>query len=189
VKVEVQGRTIKVSGPKGNLSWEAPPEVTVEFDASASQLVVNRQNDESRAKAMHGLSRAVIANMVHGCDQGYEKKMEIYGTGYSCNVKGQQLLLNCGHMGRGIDRNGKQREAQFFLNIPEGLTVNVETPAARGNSEPARMSIVGADKQQVGQFAAEIRGLKPPEPYLGKGIRYADEVVQRKQGKAFAGGG
>lgn len=189
VKVTVADRQIKTSGPKGELCWKCPPEVSVALDESANEIRVDRADDSSRARAMHGLARALIANMIAGVEKGFEKKLEIYGTGYGCQVKGQRLLLNCGHMGRGIDASGKQKEAQFDIVIPQGLTVTVEVPAARGNSDPARMTISGPDKQVVGHFAAEIRLLKPPEPYQGKGIRYADEQVRRKQGKAFAGGG
>ena len=92
-------------------------------------------------------------------------------------------------MGRGVDDAGKPREAQFVINIPEGLKVTVEVKAARGESEPAKLTVAGPDKQMVGQFSAEVRSLRPPEPYKGKGIRYAGEYVRRKQGKAFAGGG
>lgn len=189
VTVEVKGNDISVKGTKGDLSWTAPPEVSVEYDSAAAQIVVNRRDDESRSKAMHGLSRSIINNMVIGVANGYTKKLEIYGTGYSCNLKGNNLLLNCGYMGRGIDANGKPKEAQFSIPIPSGLTVTIETPAARGDTDPAKMTITGADKQQVGHFTAEIRKIRPPEPYKGKGIRYADEHVRRKQGKAFAGGG
>jgi large subunit ribosomal protein L6 len=189
VKVEVKGQEVSVSGPKGSLSWSCPEGITPAYDAEGQQVVVSRPNDESRSKALHGLSRALINNMVFGVSQGYEKKIEIYGTGYSCNLKGQNLLLNCGHMGRGVDRKGKPTQAQFVIDVPKGLTITVEAATARGDTEPARMTITGPDKQQVGQFAAEIRRLQPPEPYKGKGIRYADEHVRRKQGKAFAGGG
>lgn len=187
VKVELNGRQVKASGPKGKLAWEHPSEVGVRLDGDA--VVVSRQDETSRSSAMQGLARSIIANMVEGVEKGFEKKLEIYGTGYGCQLKGNQLLLNVGYMGRGLDRNGKPREAQFVIEVPQGLTVNVEVAAARGDSDPAKLSISGPDKQQVGQFAAEIRGIRPPEPYKGKGIRYADEYVRRKQGKAFAGGG
>jgi large subunit ribosomal protein L6 len=187
VKVELNGRQVKASGPKGNLAWEHPGEVDVRLDGDA--VVVSRQDETPRSSAMQGLARSIIANMVEGVEKGFEKKLEIYGTGYGCQLKGNQLLLNVGYMGRGLDRNGKPREAQFVIEVPQGLTVNVEVAAARGDSDPAKLSISGPDKQQVGQFAAEIRGIRPPEPYKGKGIRYADEYVRRKQGKAFAGGG
>lgn len=187
VKVEVSGRLVKTSGPKGNLSWEHPTEVSVKLDGNA--LLVSRPDQTARSSAMQGLTRSIIANMVEGVEKGYEKKLEIYGTGYGCQVKGTRLLLNVGYMGRGVDRDGKPREAQYVIEIPQGVTVNVEVPSARGDSDPAKLSISGPDKQRVGQFAAEIRGIRPPEPYKGKGIRYSDEHVRRKQGKAFAGGG
>ncbi len=189
VKVELKDHTIKTSGPKGSLTWTYPSAVEVTFDAASSMVKIDRKDDAAQSKALHGLTRALIANMVLGCEKGYEKKLEIYGTGYSCDLKGTRLLLNCGYMGRGVDDAGKPREAQFVINIPEGLKVTVEVKAARGESEPAKLTVAGPDKQMVGQFSAEVRSLRPPEPYKGKGIRYAGEYVRRKQGKAFAGGG
>lgn len=189
VKVSVQNSTIKTAGPKGELSWSHPAEVAVEVDDSSNLITVTRTDDSSRSKAMHGLTRALIANMITGVTDGYTIGLEIYGTGYGCQVKGKQLLLNCGHMGRGIDAEGKPREAQFYLDIPDGVEVKIDVPAARGDSDPAKMSVSGIDKQLVGQFAADVRRTRPPEPYKGKGIRYAGEHVRRKQGKAFAGGG
>ncbi|NLX14395.1 MAG: 50S ribosomal protein L6 [Phycisphaerales bacterium] len=188
VKVEISDRTVRTKGPKGELVWSFPAEVAVEYDAPAAQIRVQRSNDQARSRALHGLTRALIANMVVGVDQGYQHKLEIYGTGYNCNLKGNRLLLNVGFMGRGVDASGKMREAQFDIPIPSGVTVTVEVPAARGDSEPARLTVAGPDKQAVGHFAAEIRKIRPPEPYKGKGIRYAGEHVRRKQGKAFASG-
>jgi len=188
VKVELKDHQIKTSGPKGELSWSFPDDVAVEYDSAASQIVVKRSVDRQAVRALHGLTRALIANMVEGVEKGYEIKLEIYGTGYSCKLKGQQLLLNIGFMGRGLDRKGGQKEAQFFIDIPQGINITIDVPAARGDSEPAKMTVQGADKQKVGQFAAEVRGLRPPEPYKGKGVRYAGEQVRRKQGKAFASG-
>lgn len=189
VKVEVKDHSIKTSGPQGTLTWQYPRGVEVMLDADAKQLTVTRQDDSPQKKALHGLTRALIANMIVGCEKGYERKLEIYGTGYGCDLKGNKLLLNCGYMGRGVDQNGKPKEAQFVLDIPADLKVTVEVKAARGESEPAKLTITGPNKQSVGQFAAELRKLRPPEPYKGKGIRYAGEYVRRKQGKAFAGGG
>jgi large subunit ribosomal protein L6 len=189
IKVEVKDHTITTSGPKGTLTWQYPRGVQVMFDATAKQVQVTREDDTSQGKALHGLTRALIANMVIGCEKGYERKLEIYGTGYGCDLKGTKVLLNCGYMGRGVDKDGKPREAQFVLEVPAGLKVTVEAKAARGESDPAKLTIAGADKQAVGQFAAELRKLRPPEPYKGKGIRYAGEHVKRKQGKAFASGG
>lgn len=182
VTVSVSGRTVKVKGPKGELTWTVPDpiEVAIEND----QVIVKRPNDLARSRERHGLSRALIANMITGCEKGYEKKLEIYGTGYGCKVEGGKLLLNCGYMGRGLNR-----PAQFVIDIPAGLTVTVENPAARGDTDPARFTISGIDKQLVGHFAAEIRKIRKPEPYKGKGIRYAGEQIRRKAGKVFAGGG
>ena len=189
VKVELKDHNIKTTGPKGTLSWTFPQSIEVRFDSASSLIQVARQDDSAQAKALHGLTRALIANMVRGCEQGYEKKLEIYGTGYGCDLKGTRLLLNCGYMGRGVDQAGKPKEAQFVIDVPTGVNVTVEVKAARGESDPAKLTINGPDKQRVGQFAAEIRALRPPEPYKGKGIRYAGEHVKRKQGKAFASGG
>ncbi|MEW6249411.1 MAG: 50S ribosomal protein L6 [Planctomycetota bacterium] len=182
VKVEVAGARVSVNGPKGKLAWSLPAPITAVVEQG--QVVVRRPDDVAANRALHGLSRALIANMVHGCAEGYSRSLEIYGTGYSANVDGKNLLLNCGYMGRGVGR-----KAQFMIPIPEGLQIRIETPAARGNNEPARFTVIGPDKQQVNQFAAEIRKLRKPEPYLGKGIRYAGEQIRRKAGKVFAGGG
>ncbi len=182
VKVALTGQEVKVSGPKGNLSWTIPQPINATADDA--QVVVQRPNDAARNRALHGLTRALIANMVKGVSDGYEIGLEVYGTGYSANVEGKTLLLNCGYMGRGVGR-----KAQFMVPIPAGLEVKVQVPAARGNSEPAKFTVSGADKQLVGQFAAEVRKIRKPEPYLGKGIRYAGEHIRRKAGKVFAGGG
>jgi large subunit ribosomal protein L6 len=182
VKVAISGAAVKVSGSKGELSWSLPQGITAKEENGA--VVVERADEEKESKALHGLSRALLANMVVGVSEGYRKDLELYGTGYGCQVKNNKLLLNCGFMGRGIGR-----EAQFEIPIPAGLTVEVKTPAARGNNEPARFSVSGCDKQAVGQFAAEVRKIRKPEPYLGKGIRYAGEQIRRKAGKVFASGG
>jgi large subunit ribosomal protein L6 len=189
VKVEVKERTFKTTGPKGELSWNFPANIDVKFDAASGQLQVGRQGDSAQARALHGLTRALLNNMVIGVEKGYVKQLEIYGTGYSCKVQGGKLLLNVGFMGRGVDAAGKPKEAQFVLEIPKGLTVTVEVPAARGESDPAKLTVAGPDKHLVGQFASNVRKIRPPEPYKGKGVRYAGEYVRRKQGKAFASGG
>lgn len=182
VKVEVSGQTVKVTGPKGNLAWAAPSPITVAVESGA--VVVRRPNDERRSKAMHGLTRALINNMVEGVAKGYSIGLELYGAGYGAKLEGKKLLVNCGFMGRGV---GKQ--AQFVIDVPTGLDIKVEVPAARSNTEPAKFTVNGVDKQLVGQFAAEVRKLRKPEPYLGKGIRYAGEQIKRKAGKVFASGG
>jgi large subunit ribosomal protein L6 len=182
VKVEINKSLVKVSGKLGNLDWSLPAGVSAKVEDN--QVVVERESDSSQHKALHGLSRALVANMIEGVANGYKIDLEVYGTGYSCAVKGQDLHLNCGYMGRGVGR-----PAQFVIPIPAGLKVEVQTPNARGNNEPAKFSVSGCDKQAVGQFAAEVRKLRKPEPYLGKGIRYAGEHITRKAGKAFGSGG
>lgn len=185
-KVELAGGEVKVSGPKAKspLTWRVPAGIEVQLESDGRQVVVTRANDQKQTRAYHGLTRSLIANMVHGVTEGYEKRLEIYGTGYGCQVQGQNLHLNLGYMGRGT-----KDKPQFVMPIPQGVEVAIETPAARGNSDPARMTVRGADKQAVGEFAAEVRALRPPEPYLGKGVRYAGERIIRKAGKAFASGG
>ncbi|MCP4251763.1 MAG: 50S ribosomal protein L6 [bacterium] len=186
VTVKIEGQTVEVSGPKTKqpLCWSMPGEIRASLDNGDKQVVVTRSDDEKRSRSLHGLTRALIANMVHGAAKGYERRLLIFGTGYSCKADGRFLELNIGFMGRGT-----KEKAQFRIPIPEGVEVVIETPAARGDSDPAKLLIQGADKQLVGEFAAEIRSLRPPEPYKGKGIRYDGETVQRKAGKAFAGGG
>ena len=183
VKVELRGRRVAVSGPKGSLSWEAPAGIKLEHDEPAKAIRVTRADDQKQNRANHGLSRALIANMVQGVSQGFERELHVYGTGYSCKLQGRTLQLNVGFSGR-----GHNRPCQFAVPVPEGIEVEILAPAARGGSDPAKFVVRGVDKQQVGQFAAEVRKLRPPEPYLGKGVRYKDETVRRKAGKAFAGG-
>lgn len=183
VKVDVAGgRTIKVSGPKGNLSWTAPTPIAVAVNGN--QVNVTRPDDDRRNRALHGTSRALIANMMEGVAKGYEIGLEVYGTGYTCKLQGRKLLLNLGYMGRGVGRT-----AQFMIDLPAGVDVQVLAEAARGETEPAKFVVRGCDKQAVGQFAAELRRLRKPEPYKGKGVRYAGEQIKRKAGKVFAGGG
>jgi len=164
------------------LTWSVPRPITAKV--AGEEIVLVRPNDETSNKALHGLSRALIANMVKGVAEGYSIGLEIYGTGFNAKVEGRNLLLNIGYMGRGVGR-----KAQFEIPIPTGVEVKVDVPAAKGNSEPAKFTVSSADKQAVGQFAAEIRKLRKPEPYLGKGIRYAGERIRRKAGKVFAGAG
>jgi len=183
VQVTLQDSELKVTGPKGELTWRAPAATTVTLDAQARLVRVTRASDSRQDKALHGLTRALIANMVAGVTQGYQRGLEIYGTGYNCKLDGRKLLLNLGFSGRGVGR-----PAQFVIDIPEGLQVEVLVAAARGDNEPAKLMIRGIDKWKVGQFAAEVRSLRKPEPYRGKGIRYVGEQIKRKAGKAFAGG-
>lgn len=177
VKVEQQGRTVKVSGPLGSLDFQYDGRVTVKVDASQHNVeVVNPQPEDRQSRELHGTTRALIANMVAGVSKGYEKKMEIYGTGYSVKDQGGKLVLQVGYA------------HAVEVPIPKGIKVTIDVPATRGNEVPAKLTIRGVDKACLGQFASDVRRVRPPEPYKGKGIRYADEQVRRKVGKAFASG-
>jgi large subunit ribosomal protein L6 len=164
VKVEVDGASIKVSGPKGNLSRTLDPEMRVHLEEG--RLLVTRPSDEPRHRAMHGLTRALVANMVTGVDQGFRKTLELVGVGYRAQKQGNNLVLALGF------------SHPVNIEPPPGITFEVDGP---------RVHVDGIDKEQVGQVAANIRKLRPPEPYLGKGIRYQGERVRRKAGKAGKG--
>ena len=184
VSVKINGREISVSGSKGSSAWTFPMSANVVYDDSAKCVTVTRTDDRKQSRANHGLTRALIANMVRGVSEGFSKRLQVYGTGYNCKLQGRTLHLNVGFSGR---RRGLG--SQFELAVPDGIEVSVEKEAARGDTEPALFSISGCDKQSVGQFAAEIRALRKTEPYKNKGIRYEGEQVRRKQGKALTGGG
>lgn len=177
VKVAVNGQTVNVEGPQGKLSWTPRSEITVTVDQAAKMVVVARKKDDRLSSSLHGLSRSLIANMIEGCIKGYNRSLELYGVGYSVAVQGTKFTANCGF------------SHPVTFDIPVGLKVEVQTPQARGDNEPAKLTIRGADKQMVGEFAATVRRARPPEPYKGKGFRYAGERVRRKVGKAFAGAG
>jgi large subunit ribosomal protein L6 len=177
VKVEQHGQTVKVAGPLGTVEWNHDPCLTVKIEGSGSRIdVINPQPQDRRHKELHGTTRALIANMIVGVTQGYQKKMEIYGTGYNVKEQGGKLVLQVGfaHV--------------VEMPIPKGVKVTIDVPATRGNDVPAKFSLSGVEKCTVAQFAAEIRKVKPPEPYKGKGVRYAEEQVRHKVGKAFASG-
>lgn len=173
---------VVVSGPKGTNKMRLPHGAQVSIDDKTKAVVVARTNDSKQARANHGLTRSLIANMIKGASVGFERRLQIYGTGYNCKLLGKTLHLNIGFSGR---RRGIG--SQFELPVPDGLEVVVERDAAKGDNEPAQFVIRGADKQRVGQFAAEVRSLRKTEPYKGKGIRYEGEKVRRKQGKALTG--
>ncbi len=177
VKFDVKGNLISVTGPKGTLSWAHAAGVSVSQDSAANAVVVTRASDSAENRALHGTTRALISNMVVGVSQGYEEKMEIYGTGYACAVSGQFLDLTVGY------------SHPVKLAIPKGVKVTIEVPATKGDETPAKLTVSGIDKQVVGQFARAIKDSRHPEPYKGKGVRYAGEQIKRKAGKAFAGAG
>jgi large subunit ribosomal protein L6 len=184
VTVQVSGQNVSVSGPKGKSAWQCPTNAKVVFDDKSKIVRVDRMGEDKQARANHGLTRSLIANMIRGASEGFSRRLQIYGTGYNCKLEGKTLHLNVGYSGRG---DGKP--SQFQIPVPTGIEVVVETPAARGDNEPAQLVVKGSDKQQVGEFAARIRKLRKTEPYKGKGIRYEGEYVRRKQGKALTGGG
>jgi large subunit ribosomal protein L6 len=166
VKVQIADRTITVEGKLGKLEWEFRPEVSVAYDDAAKVITVARIDDERLSRALHGLTRALIANMIVGVTQGYERRLEIQGVGYLAAVQGRILQL----------RVGLANELQ--VPIPDGIKVSVP--------DQQHVVIQGIEKQKVGHFAASVRALRKPEPYKGKGIRFLGEPVRRKQGKAMA---
>jgi len=177
VKVSVSGRTVSVEGPKGKLAWEHRPEISVRIDEQAGQIVVERSREDRLSRSLHGLSRSLIANMVEGCLNGFSRSLEVYGVGFGVQVQGQKFTMNCGY------------SHPVVIELPADVSVEVTTPQARGDTEPARFVVHGVDKQAVGEIAARIYKARPPEPYKGKGVRYAGQRIRRKVGKAFAGAG
>ena len=165
VEVKVDGSTVTVKGPKGTLTKTVHSNMKVELDGAV--VTVTRPDDSNLNKSLHGLTRTLIANMVEGVEKGYSKELEVNGVGYRVSVQGKDLVLNIGF------------SHQVIMPAPEGITV--EAPS------PNKIVISGPDKQMVGQFAAEVREKRPPEPYKGKGIKNADEHIRRKEGKAGKG--
>ncbi len=162
VEVSLEGRTLRVKGPRGELQQEIHPDVTVTI--ADGQITVTRSDDEREHRALHGLFRSLIANMVSGVTDGYQRRLEIVGVGYRAAKQGDGLRLLLGY------------SHPIEVDAPEGITFDVPTPT--------RITVSGASKQQVGQVAANIRALRKPEPYKGKGVRYEGEQVRRKSGKA-----
>lgn len=165
VEVTIDGSTVTAKGPKGTLTGTFNNNMTIAKDGDV--ITVSRPNDEKENRALHGLTRTLISNMVEGVSNGYSKNLEIVGIGYRAQMQGTSLELSVGF------------SHKVTLAAPEGITIAVPSPN--------QIVISGPDKQKVGQFAAEVRGVRPPEPYKGKGIRYADEHVRRKEGKAGKG--
>jgi large subunit ribosomal protein L6 len=162
VTVKIDGSSVLVEGPKGKLSWNLPEGIQASLEGT--ELSVTRVSDERKYRALHGTSRSLINNMIIGVSQGFVKDLEIVGVGFRAAVKGNILDLNLG------------KSHPINHPIPQGLTVTV--------ADNTKVKVEGVDKQLVGQFAAEIRSYYPPEPYKGKGVRFAGEVIRRKEGKS-----
>lgn len=171
-KVAVNGQTVTVEGKGGKLTFATHPNVTVKVDGS--NVVVDRKDDERLSKALHGTTWRILANMMVGVTSGFKKVLEMRGVGYKAELKGKKLVITAGFANT-ISRD-----------VPANLTVVVEPGAGDVTN---RIVITGADKQAVGSFASDVRKIRKPEPYKGKGIRYEGEVVKIKPGKAFAGAG
>jgi large subunit ribosomal protein L6 len=161
VAVTLDGQTVTVKGPKGQLAWTAPDEVTVAQEGG--ELTVSPRDETARARGMWGLSRTLISNMVEGVSKGYEQNLELVGVGYRAAMKGKSLSMQLG-FSHDVD-----------VEPPEGVAFTV--------GKPTEVKVSGIDKQLVGETAARIRRIRPPEPYKGKGVRYAGETVRRKEGK------
>lgn len=166
VEVKIDGSTVTVKGPKGTLTQTVHSNMKVEMNGS--EITVTRPDDSNLNKSLHGLTRTLIANMIEGTEKGYSKELEVNGVGYRAAKQGKDLVLNIGF------------SHQVVISETDGITIDVPTPN--------KIVISGPDKQKVGQFAAEVREKRPPEPYKGKGIKYADEHIRRKEGKAGKGG-
>ena len=165
VDVAIEGNVVTVKGPKGTLTQTVNPDLTVTVENG--EVLVTRPTDDKEHRSLHGLTRTLIANMVHGVSEGYSKELEIQGVGYRAAKQGKDLVMNLGYSHQVV--------------VPEEDGITIEVP------DPLKIIINGIDKQRVGQFAAKVREKRPPEPYKGKGIRYVGEYVIRKEGKAGKG--
>ena len=164
VTVNINGQKVAAQGPKGNLEIECRPEVSVKLDDDGKNVLVDADQSDRQAKAFHGLTRSLINNMIIGVKEGYEQRLEIVGVGYQCNLQGNQLKLRVGFAN------------EISKTVPQGVEVTCP--------DNTHVVVQGPDKQKVGQFAAEVRAVRKPEPYKGKGIRYQGEHVKIKPGKA-----
>ena len=166
VEVKIDGNKVTVKGPKGTLSNEFAPAITIAQEGN--EIIVTRPSDEAEHRSLHGLTRTLVSNMVIGVTEGYKKELEVNGVGYRASKQGKDLVLNLGF------------SHPVIMPEIEGITVEVPNPNL--------VVITGADKQKDGQFAAEVREKRPPEPYKGKGVKYVGEYIRRKEGKAGKGG-
>ena len=165
VTVTIDANVVTVKGPKGTLTQAFHPNMNIK--AEGNEILVTRPNDEKENRALHGLTRTLVHNMVVGVTEGFKKELDVNGVGYRVQKQGKNLVMNLGFSHQVV--------------VSETEDIKIEVPA------PNKIIILGADKQKVGQFAAEVREKRPPEPYKGKGIKYVDEVVRRKEGKTGKG--
>ncbi len=165
VDVKIDGSTVTVKGPKGTLTKEFKPSMTIKTEGAS--ITVERPDDTKESRSLHGLTRTLISNMVKGVTEGYSKELEVNGVGYRVQKQGKDLVMNLGYSHQVV--------------VSDTDDIKIESPA------PNKIIITGIDKQKVGQFASEVRSKRPPEPYKGKGIKYVDEVIRRKEGKAGKG--
>ncbi len=165
VEVQINGSEVTVKGPKGTRTRTFDPDINIAVEGT--EIIVTRPSDEPRHRSLHGLTRTLVANMIIGCNEGFKKELEVNGVGYRAAKQGKNLVMNLGY------------SHQVIMSEIDGITI--EVPA------PNKITILGNDKQAVGQFAAEVREKRPPEPYKGKGIKYVGEVIVRKEGKAGKG--
>ena len=165
VEVKVNGSEVTVKGPKGTLTNTFNPDMKIEVQGA--EVIVTRPSDDPIHRSLHGLTRTLVANMITGCHETFKKELEVNGVGYRVAKQGKNLVMNLGF--------------SHQVTVPEIDGITIEVP------QPNKIIIVGPDKQKVGQFAAEVREKRPPEPYKGKGIKYIDEVIIRKEGKAGKG--
>lgn len=161
VKVNIEGSKVVVTGPKGTLTKEFSP--FINFAVNENVIHITRQNETKEVKQLHGTTRALLANMITGVTEGFKKEIVMKGIGYKAAMRGNDLVLNVGY------------SHEIVLQLLPGITIEIKTPT--------ELAVVGIDKQSVGQIAAEIRGTRPPEPYLGKGVAYKNEKIRRKEGK------
>ena len=168
VKINVADHLLKFEGPKGKLELQVNPAVDVKLDSAKNEVIVTRRDDTKQSKALHGLTRALVANYIEGVAQGFKKSLEVQGVGYKAELRGKNLVLSVGFAN------------QITLPVPAGVAVAVDA---------TYIHVSGPDKQLVGQFASDVRRVRKPEPYKGKGIRYQGEVVKIKPGKAVTGAG
>ena len=174
VEVTVGPQSLKLKGPLGEVQGEVPPQLELQYEEGEKAIKVTRRANDRRSRSLHGTYRTVLANLVECVTKGFQRRMEIHGTGYSVDTRGNNLVLQVGFC------------HEVVFDVPKSVTVEVEQKSAQPDN-PARFVLKGTNKEELGQFAADVRAVRPPEPYKGKGIRCEGEYVLRKEGKTFGG--